>query len=299
MQQDIGQSRSLSDIIGGRPLFVSRWWGFRPDRWAAVCFRHERIVDDWISSHPQGGFVLAYASHHAAEHLEPDDRGRVFGVYEFAAEKIFYRDDRYIHPDYLTDSSCINDAGEFRWPFGLRAIRAWQFDRRLMTGGTLPSARSYGMEATATMVPIDQQDFVQVNKTTLHEVPVYKQPFRPMQLRQANAIPGRNYVFVCRDSEVLKRVPDWRHHELVIKPGIAFDVQKRLHFLNSHPIAQIFGFELTEYYDDVAPSFEAARGREGRMIQAALKNGFRLLGNRQQEFLMGNPKYLDTIVAVR
>lgn len=286
----------LYEIIGDRPLFVTRWWGFRPDRWASVSFLSEGTVDRWIADCPEGGFVLGYASHHPQEQLSGDDRGNLFGVYEFVPEKIRYDDPVYIHPDYLQDPSLRRQDLKFRWPFGLRAIRAWRFDRPWKTGGTLPKARSYSYEATTSMVPIENEDWANVRKKTMVETQVYNQP-PPMRAASPVAIPGYNYVLWCDRPEILMRIPGWRREEVLIKPGIAFDVSKRLDFLNGHAIAQIFGLALKEKYRDAAQSFAAARGREQRMIAAAIAKGYRVIGN-QKEFLLGNPRHLDSILAV-
>jgi hypothetical protein len=292
---ETGQPVSLRTIIGNKPLFVTRWWGFRPDRWAGACFSSEAVVDHWMSECPDGGFVLGYASHHPQENVADEDKGRVFGVYEFVPEKIRYDDSSVIHPDYLKDPSLRRENGEFRWPHGLRAIRAWQYVERRMTGGTLPIARSLSFEATTNMVRIAPQDFELANGTLLEEVAVYGREFRPLVLRAPNAIPTSNYLLTCEDPQVLMRIPGWQPGEILFKPGIAFDTNKRCNFLNNHAIAKVFGLTLKQEYSEGAASYEAAATREDQMIARALELGCRRAGTDQQEFLLGQKQHLTSI----
>jgi hypothetical protein len=73
---EIGPPQRLSEVIGDRRLFVTRWWGFRPARWVAVCFSSEKVVDDWIAACPEGGFVLPGDSGKAREGKGRQGKGR-------------------------------------------------------------------------------------------------------------------------------------------------------------------------------------------------------------------------------
>lgn len=293
-----GPKVSLREIIGDRPLFVTRWWGWRPDRWAAVTFPYERTVDRWIEECPNGGFVLGFASHHKQEQIPEPDRGRVFGVYEFVPEKVVYTDASVIDPAYLADPFFLRDNKAFRWPFGMRAVRAWEFSERVMTGGTLPNARSLSFEATTDMVRITGPDFTIANQHLLQEVPVFNRDFRPQILRNPNQQPDQNYLLMCEDIDILKRMPAWQYGDVLFKPGIASDFENRCDFLNNHAIAKIFGLSLAIRWTEPASSSAVAAEREAAMIEGALKLGCRTAAPGQREFLFGKPKLFTQIVMI-
>jgi len=121
------QHLNISQIVGDRPLFVTRWWGFRPDKWGGVMFGDEDVADRWLRDCPQGGYVLGFASHHPQPEIAPEDQGRVLGLYEFVAEKVLYTAPEAIDPVWIEDPRLKSAQGRFRWPFGLKAIRAWRF----------------------------------------------------------------------------------------------------------------------------------------------------------------------------
>lgn len=293
-----GPEVSLREIVGNKPLFVTRWWGFRPDRWAAACFSSERVVDRWVNECPHGGFVLGFASHRHQEHVPETDRGRVFGVYEFVPEKVFHDDPTVIHPDYLTDPTLRREDQTFRWPFGMRAVRAWEFAKRVMTGGTLPVARSLSYEATTDMVSISGADFELANQHLLREVPVFNRPFNPLILRKPNAQPDQNCLLVCRDPKILSRMPGWKQGEVLFKPGIASSFESRREFLNNHALARLFGLSLALEWAEPAESPDVAAEREAIMIDEAIKLGCRVAAPGQREFLFGSPKLFSQIVLI-
>ena len=185
-------------------------------------------------------------------------------------------------PKHLRTSHNYREDGGFRWPYGLRCVRAWEFVRPdVMTGGRLPDARSLGFEVTTNMVPMTRRDFELVNQTLLKEIPVFNREFRPPQLRTPNAVPSFNYLFTCRDADILKRIPGWRPTDILIKPGIAFDVAKRLDFINSHAIARIFDLRMKQEFVASAGSFSQAVAREKAMLASAVKQGCRVVGRTE------------------
>lgn len=295
---NVGPLISLREIVGDRPLFVTRTWGFDPGTWAGVCFPYEKTVEKWTAQCPQGGFVMWFASHHHQDEVPEQDRGRVFGLYEFIPELISYTDPTVIHPDHLKHQHNYRADGGFRWPFGLRGVRAWEYIRPdVMTGGTLPDARSLGLEATTDMVPMTARDVGLANQTLMREIPVFHRDFRPPQLRPPNAVPSFNYLFVCKDVGILKRIPGWMYGDVLIKPGIAFDVQKRLEFINTHAVARVFGLQMTREFEEPAPSFRHAVERERSMLASAKSLGCRVAGTGQQEFMFGREKVIPAVFA--
>lgn len=276
----------LSQLAGTRPVFATRFWGFEPETWGAVTFPHEATVDRWMKECPEGGFVLGFASHHPQPEVAPGDRGRVFGVYEFSAEKVAYNDPKVIDPKHLVVEHNFRD-GQFRWPFGLRARRAWRFaDKNLMTIHSLPDARREAFILTTSMAPLSARDFGYVDQYDLLEVPVYNVPFRPLRLGESNARPDGNYLLVCRDAALLARIPGWKPGEILYKPGIASDIDGRRENLNGHPVSKLFGLQLELEWQRGCSSEEEARRREAAMI-AVGERTCRLAASGQREFFLG------------
>ncbi|HML28913.1 MAG TPA: hypothetical protein PKE16_08755 [Hyphomicrobium sp.] len=281
-----GSEVSIRQIVGNRDLYVTRWWGFRPDRWAGVMFGDEGIRDEWTLRCPDGGFVLGFASHNFQEQIDPADRGRVFGIYQFIPEKVAYTDAEIIDPAYLSDPS-LRNRGEFRWPYGMRAIRGWKFvNPKVMTRESLPDARRMGFILTRSMAPITGRDLELVDQYPLVEVGIYKRPFEPLRLVEPNAVPDGNYLLVCQDEEILCRMPGWRKDEILFKPGIASDFDSRADSLNNHAIARMFGLKLESVWKKPAPSTEVAREREEKML-AVGEQLCRLAAKDQREFFLG------------
>ncbi len=288
---------NVRQIIGERSLFVTRWWGFRPDSWGAVLFSEEAIVNRWLNDCPQGGFVLGFASHNPQEQIEPADQGRVLGVYEFAPEKIRATDPEAIDPAWLNDARLQNASGRFRWPFGFKAVRAWRFIKsNVMTRGSLPDARRKGFILTRDMAPITGTDLNLIDQYLLEETPVYRRPFQPLRLTDPNAVPDRNYLLVCRDISMLRRIPLWRAGDILYKPGIASDIDARLGGHNNHAIAKLFGLKLEEVWRSGTCTTELARAREREMIYVC-EQRCRLAAEGQREFFLGPEADLHHFIA--
>ncbi len=276
----------LSNLVGTRPIYVTRFWGFEPESWAAVLFPHEETAFHWVETNPEGGFVLAFASHNPQPEVSLEDQGRIFGVYEFVSEKVSHDDPGILARKHFSVRHNFRD-GEFRWRFGLRGVRAWRFTKdNLMTREALPDARREGFRLTTSMAPITSRDFELINQYTLEEVPVYQVPFEPLRLTQPIAQPDGNYLLTCRDQDLLARIPGWRQGEILFKPGISSDIDRRRENLNDHPISKIFGLQLELEWHQKCNSTEEARDREAAMIAVGEKL-CRLAAQGQREFFLG------------
>lgn len=284
-------------VVKDRPLFVTRWWGFRSESWGAVLFSEEAIVNRWLRDCPDGGFVLGFASHNTQEQIDPADQGRVLGVYEFAPEKILATDPEAIDPSWLDDPRMHNAQGRFRWPYGFKAVRAWRFVKNnVMTKGSLPEARRKGFILTRDMAPIGSTDLSLIDQYQLQETPVYRRPFEPQRLADPNAVPDCNYLLVCRDANILRRIPLWREGDVLFKPGIASDIDARLGGHNNHAIAKLFGLKLEEVWRSPPCTTELARARERAMI-AFGEQRCRLAAEGQREFFLGRGDELFNFIA--
>jgi hypothetical protein len=180
-----------------------------------------------------------------------------------------------------------NQWGGFRWPYGMRAIRAWKFVKpNVMTRETLPDARRKGFILTKSMAPMTGRDLDLANQYGLVEVPVYKRPFEPLRLGEPNAVPDGNYLLICRDEAILSRIPEWKDGDVLFKPGIASDFDSRAATLNNHAIARMFGLKLEYIWQKPAESTEVARAREEKMLAVGTQL-CRLAAKDQREFFLG------------
>jgi len=159
-----------------------------------------------------------------------------------------------------------------------------------MTRETLPNARRRGFIITRDMIPIDAADRDFVNQYLMEETPLYRRPFRPLQLTEPNTEPDHNYLLICDDIDVLQRIPRWRHGDILYKPGIASDLDARLGEFNEDPVSRIFGLKLRREWQSRAPSPAAARERELAMLAVGQQHcRFATLG--PSEFFLG-PKHV-------
>lgn len=286
----------LDEIIGERRIFATRFWGFMPDSWAAVPFPQERTVDTWISACPEGGFVLVFASHHLQEDVASEDRGRVFGILEFVAEKVACDDPAVIAPEHLSDGRNFA-GGRFRWPYGLRVTQAWRFvDRNVLTREALPDARKEGFAATTSMVEMTDRDRAIINQYDLVEVPV----LGARSATQRAPAPAPNihtvHLLTCRDRDVLSRLPGWRAGELLFNVATLPDSAAGCAQINADPIARLIGLRFHEQWSRACASPEEAQACESAMHAAGHKH-CRVAVEGQNAFYFAQETALEVFLA--
>ena len=133
----------LGDLVPQEDCLVTRVWGFTPESWGALGFPKAGTSDKWLGLNTSLR-VICFVSHHAAEYIQEMDRGRVLGIYELAPQRVSLLDDDVIAAHLWLTLRCDIRTGRFRWPVGLRAIRAWRFQPNVpRTRETLPDARSW------------------------------------------------------------------------------------------------------------------------------------------------------------
>ena len=259
----------LEQIVSSDDCMVTRVWGFSPETWGALGFPKAGTTDKWLAK-GHSLFVVCFVSHHAAKHIEEADEGRVLGIYELGPERVELEYDGVLHPDHLSDRMMRNSNDEFRWPIGLRALRAWRFQPNTpRTAQALPKSRklSWNVSTDLTSMPFD--DFALLNQTAyrLEEVAVFGQP-APIQtiLSDPNAVPSSVYLFACESEMILARLPHWKAGDALIKIGCASDVGKRLSDFNDNPLARITGLRLGRVTDHWVGEANA-RSREQEMLE--------------------------------
>lgn len=238
---------NLTQIVSLEECLITRMWGFTPETWGAVGFPSPGTTHKWVAlGRPL--YVVSFVSHHAAEHINEEERGRVLGVYELQPDVVNLEQDDVLSPQYLSNPTMRREDGSFRWQVGLRASRAWRFQPHApLTRQTLPVSRTLGREVSIDMVPIPAEDYTLLSQETyrLIEVNVYGVPFAGVRVADPVAVPDQVYVFACAKKAILQRLPDWAPGEILVKVGCASDVEGRLAALNADPIARIFGLKLS------------------------------------------------------
>jgi hypothetical protein len=264
----------LSDLVAVNDCLVTRVWGFSPETWGAMGFPVPGTTDKWLN-HNRTLRVVCFVSHHAADYINEADRGRVLGIYELAPQRVSLLEDEVLAPHHLTDRAMRHADGRFRWPVGLRAVRAWKFQPNVpRTRETLPDARSWGFDVSTNLVPMSPRDYDLLDQPSynLVEVPVFGIPFDATRIAAPVAIPSYVYMFALARHDTLQRLPGWLKPEILVKIGCTSDLDGRLSSFNDHPIARIFGFKMS----CVAKRFVGeggARIEEDNLLQLAASIG--------------------------
>jgi len=273
----IRYTTTLEDIVGDGLLLVTREWGFAPDKWGCLGFGDEgkrNAAMQRIAAEGRDAYVVVFTSHVKNDKVEKAVAGRVLGLMQVNAVKqvpaaTYYTECEVVDPAELEIARYWKDkiGGQFKWPFGIRGIRAWLFDDNVPTRQTLTESRRRAFDIGTGLIPMPQDDRMRLGQPRykLFEVEVRGLPFRPLQLRHPNAIPHTNYVLVCRDHAALTKMPNWKPGEVLVKVGITSNVEERINHFNNEYAARLFGLAFSKY--DVRPSESEA---DARMLERSL-----------------------------
>lgn len=284
---------NLSNITTVENCHVTRVWGFSPEDWGALGFPKDgtarRLADE-----AKKYFVVCFVSHNKAHHITDGDEGLVHGLYELSSELVNLEDDEVLAEQHFENSNNYLD-GKFRWPLGLRAVRAWRFLSPPMTKASLPTARSKSWDVSTSIVPITPNDFELLDQYKLEQVPVFGQPFQAQRLANPVAIPCHVYLFTCENPDLLARMPRWRKGEVLVKVGCTSDVGGRLASFNDDPLSRLFDFRLGHMTDALVGE-DAARQRENELLIAVADMG-RCATEKSSEFFFIDRDKLPALIA--
>jgi hypothetical protein len=284
----------IQDIVDETECLITRMWGFSPETWGAVGFPNPGTARKWLAV-GKPLFVVSFVSHHAADHIREEERGRVLGIYEIIPELVSLETDDVLDPMYLADPALRREDGAFRWPVGLRASRAWRFQPQApWTRQALPDARTLGREVSTDMVRISTGDYALLRQYRLAEVEVYGVDFSPKRISDPVAAPDHVYAFSCAKPDVLHRLPGWRPGEILVKIGCASDVDARLNGLNDDPIAKIFHLRLSKGSKRYVGKDEALRVENDFLLRA--KAVGRPACDLSTEFFFMTPKAYEKLM---
>ena len=285
---------NLDDITTAENCHVTRVWGFSPEDWGALGFPKDGTARR-LASEAERYFVVCFVSHHKARHIAAGDEGLVHGLYELSNELVDLEND-----DVLAASHFENDdnylKGDFRWPLGLRAVRAWRFLNPPMTRASMPTARSKSWDVSTSIIPIARDDFELLSQYKLEQVPVFGLPFEAQRLSNPVAIPCHVYLFACENLKLLANMPRWREGEVLIKVGCTSDVEGRLASFNDDPLSRLFNFRLGHMTNDLVGE-DAARQRERELLFEVAELG-RCATERPSEFFFIKQDKLLSIIAM-
>ncbi len=284
---------NLSNITTAESCHVTRVWGFSPEDWGALGFPKDgtarRLADE-----AEKYFVVCFVSHNKAHHIADGDEGLVHGLYELSSELVNLEGDKVLAEQHLKNANNYLD-GKFRWPLGLRAVRAWRFLNPPLTKASLPTARSRSWDVSTSIVPITRDDFELLDQYKLQQVPVFGQQFQAQRLANAVAIPCHVYLFACESPTLLASMPRWRKGEVLVKVGCASDVEGRLASFNDDPLSRLFSFKLGHMTSALVGE-DAARQREKELLIAVADMG-RCATERPSEFFFIDRDKLPVLLA--
>ena len=105
-------------------VFITRVFGFDPERWPGVSFGFEGHLHNLIEDSQAGDLIGFVATQ--GENVAPRERGALLGLAEFG--RIEVETLSIIDRDSLGPQHWNND-GTFRWPYSLPLLRAWRIDQ--------------------------------------------------------------------------------------------------------------------------------------------------------------------------
>lgn len=285
---------NLDDITTAEDCHVTRVWGFSPEDWGALGFPKDGTARR-LAAEAERYFVICFVSHHKARHITDGDEGLVHGLYELSNELVRLENDDVLAASHFENENNYHN-GDFRWPLGLRAVRAWRFLNPPMTKASMPTARSKSWDVSTSIVPIAPDDFKLLNQYKLEQVPVFGQHFEAQRLANPVAIPCHVYLFTCENQTLLASMPRWRKGEVLVKVGCTSDIEGRLASFNDDPLSRLFDLRLGHMTNDPVGE-DAARQRERELLSEVAKIG-RCATERPSEFFFIKRDKLPSIIAM-
>ncbi|WP_156840335.1 hypothetical protein [Novosphingobium aquimarinum] len=284
---------NLDNITTAEDCHVTRVWGFSPEDWGALGFPKDGTARR-LANQAERYFVICFVSHYKSRHIADGDEGLVHGVYELSNELVNLENDNVLAASHFdNDDNYLN--GNFRWPLGLRAVRAWRFLNPPMTKASMPTARSKSWDVSTSIVPIDRNDFDLLCQYKLEQVSVFGNPLQVQRLANPIAIPCHVYLFACEDPKLLAIMPQWQKGEVLVKIGCTSDVEGRLASFNDDPLSRLFNFRLGHMTNDLVGE-DAARQREIELLKYVADIG-RCATERLSEFFFVKSNQLPSLIA--
>jgi hypothetical protein len=292
------ESDSRTDIDFSR-IFATRTWGFDPENWGMTCFTTESERDRALERMQGQPVYVVYFCGPQTERVDGQpgrftiqlgDVARVLGIVEVQPTRATHD----THTAQPAREAMIRDWGRYRWPFGLINTRAWEFVDRPWTKEALPTTRSGSWPVTRGIVPVTTEEAILLERYRLRELPVFGQLPVVVSYGQREAM-HTTYLAICDDPATLAKTSAPAGTKLV-KIGVSGDTQRRLHDLNDHHFARIFGIEFRMEATRRWASQNEALGREARALEWAADVTLHASG---EYFFMTNSQISEALMWVK
>ncbi|WP_353189076.1 hypothetical protein [Pseudomonas sp.] len=146
-----------------RQLWVTAFWGFRPQDAAFVGFSREGDRDRFFDLCKDGDLVLIYGTTDAE--VQPEDRKRALGFLEIKKEKL--RDAERMSENHREwkRSRGLDES----WTYGVRVVRAWEIVQSI----TIKHITATDINVAVRGVILDGQERKTALSLSVREVNVY------------------------------------------------------------------------------------------------------------------------------
>lgn len=237
-------------------IFLTKVWGFDPESYPALGFNTEGGRLKSLRESAPGDWVVLAGTRGVPTH--PSDQGRLLGKVQPGPEEINVEEVVRSVGTPIPDDH-YNEAGRYRWPFGLPLIAAQRFlekpDLADVLGGYLPGTQwaSYALDVGSTLGPAMQTQLENLRTEDAHIIDApaivrQRERQRALVLNQTRSMTGPGPSTARSASERLARAASVYLFELqggrrtAYKIGYSGDLDGRLGALNKGLVSSVTGF---------------------------------------------------------
>lgn len=146
-------------------VFITRVWGFDPERWPVITFGLEGNRDNLLQDSSPGDRIVFVGT--LREPTPEPLRGRLLGMAEIGRIAVDTLD---VIGEDVRGPQDYDEAGYFRWPKAILMVRAWRFRPQPMLLDVLAEQLPY--HATSQAVLLDGRDADAVMSLNAEEVEI-------------------------------------------------------------------------------------------------------------------------------
>lgn len=146
-------------------VFITRVWGFDPERWPVITFGLEGNRDNLLQDSSPGDRIVFVGT--LREPTPEPLRGRLLGMAEIGRIAVDTLD---VIGEDVRGPQDYDEAGHFRWPKAILMVRAWRFGPQPMLLDVLAEQLPY--HATSQAVLLDGRDADAVMSLNAEEVEI-------------------------------------------------------------------------------------------------------------------------------
>lgn len=264
-------------------MFLTKVWGFG-EPVGPLQFSTSGWRDNALRQLKPGDLVLLVGT--TGEPTLPGKRGRVLGIMEPTSEPVMSLD----YDLQPTDEDFVD--GEYKWPFGLMNLRAWEIPDGPLLSSLIP--RKFAMDSAQGIVPLTPSEEGQVRALPWLEVPLLK------ATAQAQERLARKYGGTKRSPPPatttrtgvmhMRRAPAFTYAmgikgatQVAFKIGWSFDYKQRADQFNHAAMPDLGGLEYAPFRFHLWDTARQAFHMEQRLLVRFDKHRSR----RNHEILVG------------